>query len=1672
MAKGTLALLMYPKNIQEQENNMSGLGGGLGTTMNMSGFDIDLSNMDLKSLTPTIRSGQAVEVQTITITDVISEGPIEGLVGGASGVYLNDDSLNVREYGGTSYLNTGTKIVLENGSKEATITSLEKPLVIPSRDGIKLSGVSINSPRLFSIQSSFKKISVRAERVWNGTKNQKQIWALYDNDAGTDISTGTTGWWDNAWISNLKPSNTTRDRHFTHSGSSATNFIPVRLIKQNSSQDSADRVIHGILEEIPASNTFALNTYTKGVAFIPGSLAGSGAFTADATKYVFFEKDAMYDLFVDTTAVVSTINEATLSDRSYSSQFGPTSSSVNPSKLPYEQQVVLSKPWSGNQIMTFNSPPVNSDGTITIPTGIELKTGDRLIERKLVETTGSPINLVGQNGAVDPVMGCYAIKTSATTFKLANTLEKAFKGDALSISNITNLNTPSSTVPYSLEFSVQSFSDWGHDFVSDRNIKNLVQEASVTQKSPNSQIQFRAGHLQQEPFVGGGSVGSTSITNELNLEINQSTTSGGTQAPIVLTGTSSNGFGLNSDNIQDADELRISFKYPGGFKAVNTEGEDKDNYARYQIELQLQRGGLSTYGDKVLDIISDQKGSTSNSVVYEEVIDLTPFRPFSGFKVTIKRVTSTDKPSYIGLSPEYGHTMKRSEDWQNISRAQISTVTTVFKENFIYPLTAMSRISFSSKLYGNTPSRSYHCRGMLVKVPSNYVTREECGEAARYSRLVSTDANLNGVDTGIPQDWDGQFRLAYTNNPAWIFYDILTNNRYGLGSFVKSTDIDKYALYTIGKHCDEEVPDGKGGLEPRYTLNTYLTKSMDAYKVLKDMATNFMAMLYYMDGKILPVQDVEKSVTHNFSKANVLDGAFQYESTGSRTRSNQVQVIWNNPENHFRQEPLIVEDKRNIAEQGSVIAKEVVAFGCTSEGQATRYGRWKLWTSINQKEVVSFKTGKEGSYLVPGDVMVVQDVDRYATRLSGRVIKNVPTEGVGSLDASIVPLTTIQEPLFDSANVLATDRVLFSGNAVFPTPETFTNTNTSTYILFEFGFNSFSGPANGVTLQVTDKGGVPSFIIRAGDNSFIESAPEDMSITTDVTIPLQELSFFDGLSHKIEWFVDPSNGTLQVFIDGILIGDARNYNHPVTTYSLNSWYADTSTTEGKWGGYYGTVAHSTASAGQPRTLLNWPGQITSNLSIYEIGLSSGLSLASKVTSSQYVRIDAPPESGLSYTQGLLSVQHARSGAKYKGSLRSVDMPEMTVEFKVWLPGGNNETLLPWAETPQEIRKLLSMITLRTQSTSAGFSCPITLIAGVNRFPSNVILSTASLDGITISAALSDSIQNSVATIRISNLHLHDMVPLRNFPDHAAPPIIPKAWVKTNAGYQFVDIDTEERAVNAKRNPEGTEALPLTFYKDIITEQAEISTVNTSGTTPYITPKGSGSGSGRINGLTYIPRAGSVWTLMVPDQNNTSIIEGASSKKYKVLSIAQDKEEQYSVTGVEYFREKYDAIEEDFTTYVPQGVYKKEKVNDVVPPPLDASVQKIKARHQNTEDIKLFWKYAEDEGVNVTQPDGTVKSEKINNTWRGSSAVEITHSFENYPSPMTITSRAGRPEAVFKDISKGFHFIELRTFTDLGKRSVPIRLEIEMTEDLKYRTTGFFPGALHGGGSLSIGTEIV
>ena len=279
-----------------------------------------------------------------------------------------------------------------------------------------------------------------------------------------------------------------------------------------------------------------------------------------------------------------------------------------------------------------------------------------------------------------------------------------------------------------------------------------------------------------------------------------------------------------------------------------------------------------------------------------------------------------------------------------------------------YPNSAYVAMSLDSSQFSNIPRRGYHLRGVKVKVPSNY---------------DPTTRTYTGA-------WDGTFQIAWTDNPAWCFYDLLTNSRYGLGGFIPAAQVDKWSLYTIARYCDELVPDGAGDLEPRFTCNLYLQTRAEAYKVISDMASIFRGLVYWASSSIVAVQDAPSDPAYIYTPANVIDGVFNYQGSSGKARHTVGLVTWNDPQDMYRQQVEYVEDRDGIARYG-VVPTEIAAFGCTSRGQAHRVGKWLLFTERLQSEIVNFKTGLDGNLCRPGQVIKVADPARAGVRMGGRL---------------------------------------------------------------------------------------------------------------------------------------------------------------------------------------------------------------------------------------------------------------------------------------------------------------------------------------------------------------------------------------------------------------------------------------------------------------------------------------------------------------------------------------------------------------------------------------------------------------------------------------------------------------------------------------------------------------
>jgi predicted phage tail protein len=377
--------------------------------------------------------------------------------------------------------------------------------------------------------------------------------------------------------------------------------------------------------------------------------------------------------------------------------------------------------------------------------------------------------------------------------------------------------------------------------------------------------------------------------------------------------------------------------------------------------------------------------------------------------------------------------------------------TEIIDGKFRYPNSAIVGVRIDASQFDSIPRRSYDLKLLKVKIPSNYNPQTR-------------------VYSGV---WDGTFKVAWTDNPAWCFYDLVTNSRYGLGGFIPEAQVDKWTLYAIGRYCDELVPNGFGGTEPRYTCNIYFQTREEAYTVINNMASIFRGMPYWASGAITLGYDAPSDPVYQFSNSNVVDGVFSYQGSAIKARHTVALVTWNDPEDFYRQKVEYVEDADGIARYG-IVQTEVIAVGCTSRGQANRAGRWILFTEQSETELVTFKTGIEGNQIRPSNVIQIADEARAGTRTGGRVstattsvvtvdqnVSGIANIGTGTLSV-ILPSGTLESRSISSVTTSAI--TVSSPFTETPAPNAIWMVQTSTLSLQTFRVTSIVEEADGLSI--------------------------------------------------------------------------------------------------------------------------------------------------------------------------------------------------------------------------------------------------------------------------------------------------------------------------------------------------------------------------------------------------------------------------------------------------------------------------------------------------------------------------------------------------------------------------------------------------------------------------------
>lgn len=385
--------------------------------------------------------------------------------------------------------------------------------------------------------------------------------------------------------------------------------------------------------------------------------------------------------------------------------------------------------------------------------------------------------------------------------------------------------------------------------------------------------------------------------------------------------------------------VRVTLQWPQLMKAIES-GKNVGDRVGYVIEYAIDLAVGSGAFENVLTTTVDGKSVGGYSRTHRVELPATN----AGWTIRVRRLTAEANNTAIA------------------DAMKVMSFAEVIDGKFRYPMTALVGIKIDAAHYQSIPTRAYRWKGQIIRVPSNYDP-----ETRAY--------------TGV---WDGSFKRAWTDNPAWIFYDLVTSKLYGLGDRIDASMIDRYALYQIGAYCDQLVSDGQGGQEPRFTCNCYIQGRADALKVINDLASVFRGMAYWANGQVLAVADAPSDPVYTYPNGKVLDSQFNYTGADISTRNTVALVSWNDPSDFYRAKVEVVNDDDGIFRFG-IRKTEVTAFGCTSRGQAQRVGLYQLYTSRLETGGVSFSVGLEGVIPQPGSVIQIADQNRAGRRIGGLV---------------------------------------------------------------------------------------------------------------------------------------------------------------------------------------------------------------------------------------------------------------------------------------------------------------------------------------------------------------------------------------------------------------------------------------------------------------------------------------------------------------------------------------------------------------------------------------------------------------------------------------------------------------------------------------------------------------
>ncbi|WP_024551910.1 host specificity protein J [Franconibacter helveticus 513] len=465
----------------------------------------------------------------------------------------------------------------------------------------------------------------------------------------------------------------------------------------------------------------------------------------------------------------------------------------------------------------------------------------------------------------------------------------------------------------------------------------MLNKTPITDTSGNVSINgvsvaWRPGSETQAPINGFGAIEATTI---INTEVTYDT-------PLVRT-------------VTDSEVTRVRFNI-GVTSLVeqDSKGNQKNTSVTMVIETRTAGGAFA-----IAKTVTIGPNKISGEYLEAHVIDAPGIKPFD---IRVRRITP-DSTSDL---------LNNGTIW--------NSYTEITDDNLSYPFSAIAGAVIDRDQYTDTPSRTYHLRGLIVDVPDN------------YDPIARTYSGL----------WLGGFKKAWTNNPAWLFRELVKNTRFGLARRAGYIDVDDGALYVLSQYCDQQVDDGYGGKEPRMVLNAYITEQASARDILDKIAGMFRGIALWDGMRLTVMLDAPQDPIATVTNANVVDGKFSRSSVKRSEKYNAVVVSWTDPDNGWEQVKEYVSDDEMIA-RSTYNETTLEAFGCTSRGQAWRAGKWLLETAKREGERLSFQMARDAIHFTPGDIIEVMDNNYAGTRLGGRIMSHSGTRiRVDAVDPSLI----------------------------------------------------------------------------------------------------------------------------------------------------------------------------------------------------------------------------------------------------------------------------------------------------------------------------------------------------------------------------------------------------------------------------------------------------------------------------------------------------------------------------------------------------------------------------------------------------------------------------------------------------------------------------------------------